>query len=208
MFDEWVFAAWSDDASIGFVSGHRLTGGRAWYWFALVEVGRPLLHLTEWEVKLRADPFIVKAPEMWAEHHCVDPLRQWTIGNEGHAVALDDPAEAFGRAYGMPTPIATDVEWYAVGPPQSVDTPVGGARSGFEQHGVAHGVVELLDRPNLDFDGWPARRWRRWGDRPGPVPLPGAVAHTGLRAGFAFPDGTVSDWVLTRSGWRCRTPLV
>lgn len=199
--DEWVFAAWSPDASAGLVSGHRLTAGRAWYWFALVEIGRPMLHLTEWDVRLRADPFIVKAPEMWAEHHCVEPLRQWTIGNEGHAVALDDATEAFGRAYGMPTPIATDVEWYAAGSPEPA---AGGA--GFEQVGVAHGLVELLDRPNLEFDGWPAHRWRSWGEHLLPVVVPTVVAHTGLRAGFAFPDGNTIDWVLTRSGWCRRTP--
>ena len=196
--EEWVFATWSVDASVGLVSGHRITGTRAWYWFALVERGRPMLHLTEWEVKLRSDPFIVKAPEMWAEHHCVEPLRQWTIGNEGHAVALDDPAEAFGRAYGTPTPIASDVEWYATGAPMPL-----GDGSGFEQTGVAHGLVELLDRPNLDLDGWPAHRWRRWGEHLGPLAVPSVVAHTGLRAGFAFPDGTSADWVLTRAGW-CR----
>jgi len=32
------------------------------------------------------------------------------------------------------------------------------------------------------------------------------VAHTGLRAPFAFPDGGVSDWVLTVDGWRIRRP--
>ena len=36
----------------------------------------------------------------------------------------------------------------------------------------------------------------------GPVALPDAFAHTGLRAPFAFPDGTVADWVLTPDGWR------
>ena len=201
--DEWVFAVWRDDGSAGFVSGHRLVGGRAWYWFALVEAGHPMLHLTEWDVRLRADPFVVKAPEMWAEHHCVDPLRQWTIGNEGHAVALDDPTEAFGRAYGTPTPIATDVEWYAASDAVSVGASQDCGWSGFEQAGVAHGLIELLDRPNLEFDGCPARRWRRWGDAIGPVLVPTVVAHTGLRICFAFPDGTSVDWVLSRSGW-CR----
>ena len=91
--DEWLFAAWRPDGTAGVVSGHRLVGRRAWYWSAVVEDDYPVLHLTEWDVRLRSDPFIVKAPEMWAEHHCVAPFEQWSIGNEGHFAALDDADE-------------------------------------------------------------------------------------------------------------------
>jgi len=199
--DEWVFAAWTPDGSAGFVSGHRLIGRRAWYWFALAQDGYPMLHLTEWDVAVRSDPFIVKAPEMWAEHHCVAPFRQWTVGNEGHAAALDDPDEALGRAYGIPTAMAMDVEWYAIGGVTAVDMPSG---QGYEQVGVAHGLIELVDRPHLELEEVPAHRWRRWGDALGPVELDEVVAHTGLRVGFTFPDGSVTDWVLSPSGWRRR----
>ena len=85
--EEWVFVAWTPDAKVGVVSGHRLVAGGDWSWAALVEAGRPLLHLTEWHVVRRSDPFIVKAPEMWAEHHCVAAMEQWTVGNEAHAAA-------------------------------------------------------------------------------------------------------------------------
>jgi len=196
--DEWLFAAWLPDASAGIVSGHRLLGTRAWYWAAFVEEGFPLFHLTEWDVVVRADPFVVKAPEMWAEHHCDDPMRQWSIGNEGHFAALDDPDEALGRAFGTPEPSATDLEWYAIGGASPI-------ADGYEQPGVVHGIVELLGRPNLEFAEAPAHRWRRWGDALGPVSLPRVVAHTGLRAPFRFPDGTVTDWVLTPDGWRTRS---
>lgn len=196
--DEWVFAAWLDDGSAGLVSGHRLVGDGSWYWFAFVQRRYPMLHLTEWDVRLRSDPFVVKAPEMWAEHHCVAPLEQWTLGNEGHAAALDDPDEAFGRAYGVPTPMSMDVEWYAT----AEATPFAGV--GYEQAGVAHGVIELIDRPYVEFAESPACRWRRYGDTLPPLPLAGVVAHTGLRAGFTLPDGVVWDWVLTPSGWRSR----
>lgn len=197
--DEWLFAVWTPDGSAGLVSGHRLVGGRAWYWFALAQEGHPMLHLTEWDVRLRHDPFIVKAPEMWAEHHCVAPFEQWTLGNEGHATALDDADEALGRAYGFPTPMSIDVEWYAT----AGATPI---EHGYEQIGVAHGVVELIDRPSLEFDEIPAHRWRRWTTDPDlrPVELDPVVAHTNLRATFAFPDGASVDWVLTREGWRSR----
>lgn len=197
--DEWLFAAWTEDATFGFLSGHRLLGTTAWYWSAVVETGRPLLHLTEWEVRVRVDPFVVKAPEMWAEHHCVSPLRQWSIGNEAHAAGLDDADEALDRAYGVPTPMAADVEWYAIGGATPID-------GGFEQVGVAHGEIELPNRPPIELIEVPARRWRRWTHEAvlPPVRLDAVVAHTGLRAAFAFPDGSVADWVLTAGGWRAR----
>ena len=43
---------------------------------------------------------IAKAQAMWAEHVCEAPFEQWTLGNETYAVALDDPDEGLGRAYG------------------------------------------------------------------------------------------------------------
>ena len=197
--DEWVFAAWRPDGSAGIVSGHRLLGRRAWYWSALVEEGWPLLHLTEWDVVVRSDPFIVKAPEMWAEHHCVAPMEQWSVGNEAHAAALDDPDEALGRGYGVPTPMAMDLEWYATERPSRID-------DGYAQDGVVHGVIELLDRPGFEFVEVPGRRWRRWSavSALAPVAVPSVMAHTGLRAPFAFPDGSVIDWVLAADGWHSR----
>ncbi len=197
--DEWVFAAWTDDARIGVISGHRLLGRVAWYWSALVEEGRPLLHLAEWEVQVRADPFVVKAPEMWAEHHCDAPMEQWSLGNEAYAAALDDVDEALGRGYGTPTPMAMDLEWYGTMPPTEIG-------HGYEQIGVVHGVVEVLGRTTIELAEVPAHRWRRWHERPRlePLALPTVVAHTGLRAPFAYPDATVTDWVLTPRGWRSR----
>lgn len=198
--DEWVFAAWTPDGGTGVLSGHRLLGRRAWYWAAMVEAGQPLLHLTEWDVAVRTDPFVVKAHEMWAEHHCVAPMEQWSVGNEAYAAALDDPEEALGRGYGVPTPMACDLEWYAVGPPVEIE-------HGYEQAGVVHGLVEILDRPDVEFHEVPAHRWRRWRDGDvelAPLELDTVVAHTGLRAPFAFPDGAVVDWVLTPRGWCSR----
>jgi hypothetical protein len=124
-------------------------------------------------------------------------MEQWSVGNEAHAAALDDPDEAFGRGYGVPTPMAFDLEWYATGQPTAVD-------DGYEQVGVVHGLVEILGRPNVEFAESPAHRWHRWSDQLEPVALDEAVAHTGLRTGFVFPDGAVCDWVLSPRGWRSR----
>jgi hypothetical protein len=200
--EEWVFTCWEPDGSVGLLSGYRIHPGRGdggWYWAALVGVGRPLLHVTEWAVPARPDPFLVKAHALWAEHTCDEPMRQWTVANETYATALEDPHDALGRAYGVSTAVAFDLEWYATAPP--VVGP-----DGYAQEGVVHAVVELVGGP-LHLTEVPARRWHRWGAALGPLEVPAAFAHTGLRAPFAFPDGTTADWVLTPDGWRSRAPV-
>ena len=126
-------------------------------------------------------------------------MEQWTVSNETYAAALDDPDDALGRAYGEPTAVAFDLEWYATATPRST----GG--TGIAQDGVVHGVVELAGGP-LHLAEVPARRWRRWGDALRPLVLADAYAHTGLRAPFLSPDGDVVDWVLTPDGWRSLVP--
>jgi hypothetical protein len=214
--EEWVFAAWSSDATLGIISGHRIVGRKAWYWAALARRGKPVLHITDFDVSIRSDPFIVKGPELWAEHTCDAEMQQWTIGNETYASAIDDLDDALGKAYGYPTAIAFDLEWYATGPGAELQPP--GAPTapkswmGYEQPGVVHGTIDLLVEEPLDFTEIPAHRWHRWSTETqpgqsvtlGPLMLPGAVAHTGVRAPFAFPDGSISDLVLTSRGWAQR----
>jgi hypothetical protein len=198
--EEWIFTCWTPDASLGAITGLRVHGATAWYWAALVRRGEPLLHVTEWDVRMRADPTVIKAHGLWAEHICEVPMQQWTVGNECFATAIQDPEEARGRAYGDPTAVAFDLEWYATAPPQ----PLGRATwSGYEQEGVVHGVVELPGS-SLPLAEVPARRWHRWGSELGVLPIGEAYAHGRLLAPFAFPDGTVAEWALTADGWRSR----
>ena len=207
--EEWVFAAWTPDGRLGVISGHRIVGRIAWYWAALAREGRSLLHVTDFDVPVRADPFIVKGEALWAEHHCDAEMQQWSIGNETYASAIEDADEALGRAYGDPTPIAFDLEWYATGRPTPIE-PVGdraGIDSGYEQLGVVHGAIEVLGEPRLELTEVPAHRWHRWTTHAtgfGPLALPEVRAHAGVRAPIAFPDGSVSDLVLTPEGWARR----
>ena len=204
-----MFAAWTADAALGVISGHRIVGRTAWYWAALAREGRPLLHITDFEVPVRTDPFIVKGEALWAEHTCDDPMAQWTIGNETYASAIDNADDAFGRAYGDPTPIAFDLEWYATGPATPLETT--GDRAavdvGYEQVGVVHGAIDILGEARLELIEVPGHRWHRWTSHTtgfGPLTLPTVRAHAGVRAPFAFPDGSVSDLVLTSEGWARR----
>ena len=132
--EEWLFTCCT--GAMGVVSGYRIVGRTAWYWAAVARAGEPLVHVTEWAVPRRADPLLVKADGLWAEHTCDAPMEQWTVANETYAAALDDPDDALGRAYGTPTAVAFDLEWYATGKPAPVE-------SGYEQVGVVHGVIEL-----------------------------------------------------------------
>lgn len=200
--EEWLFTAWTHGGAtpghaLGVVSGYRIFGRLGWYWAAVARAGQPLLHVTDWAVPRRADPLLVKGDGLWAEHTCDAPMEQWTVANETYATALDDPEDAVGRGYGVPTAIAFDLEWYAAGPPRELP-------DGYEQQGVVHGIIELAGTTGLHLDEAPAHRWHRWADQLAPVQLGEAYAHTGLRAPFAFPDGTVADWVLTPDGWRSR----
>jgi hypothetical protein len=196
--EEWVFTAWAAQPAVGVISGYRIVGAAGWYWAALARAGEPLLHVADWHVPLRSNPLLVKGDGLWAEHTCDAPMEQWTVANETYAAALDDPDDALGRAYGVPTALSWDLEWYATSQP----TPIGAA--GYEQAGVVHGEVEIGGARPLHLSETPAHRWHRWGARLEPVAIPEAFAHTGLRAPFAFPDGTVTDWVLTPDGWRHR----
>ncbi len=202
--EEWLFAAWTPEADLGVVSGHRIVGATAWYWAALARAAMPLLHITDFAVPVRADPFIIKGEAMWAEHFRDAPMEQWSIGNETYAAALDDVDEALGRAYGIPTPIAFDLEWYATGPPRPMPSDEHAADAGYRQEGVVHGRIEILGEEPIDLTEIPARRWHRWGAALGRLDQPLAAAHTGVRAPFAFADGTVNDLVLTPSGWARR----
>ena len=166
-----------------------------------MRTGEPLLLVSEWDVPRRADsPDVLKAHGLWAEHACEAPMEQWTVANECFAAALDDPDEALGRGFGTPTGLALDLEWYATRPPVALADVEG---MGFRQDGVVHGVIETAGGP-LQLTEVPGRRWRRWGMTLGVLSLPAAYAHTGARAPFAFPDGTVADWVLTPDGFRAR----
>ncbi len=80
---------------------------------------------------------------------------------------------------------------------------------GYAQRGVAHGAIDVAGRDRIELVEVAAERWHRWTTSPGglaPVVLPTVVAHTNVRAPFAFPDGSTTDLVLTPDGWRERDP--
>ena len=113
-------------------------------------------------------------------------MEQWTVANETYAAALDDPDDALGRAYGVPTALSWDLEWYATAPRPGL------CADGYEQAGVVHGVIELGGADPIHLGEVPAHRWHRWGDQLGPVELAEAFAHTGLRRRSPSPTAPSS----------------
>jgi len=189
--EAWWFWGWSPDASIGVYAGLEITGQRFDYWAGLVRAGRPYLYVAEIDsTGLRAG-LEIKPPEMWAGFNCDAPFEQWSFGNEAHGVLLDEPDEAFGRAYGDLVPVTFDVEWYASGPPEVI-------RHGYAQTGEVDAEIELLEGM-VRFEG-PGHRVHVWGSAWLPDP-PGAPTGWGLRAPYRRRDGVGVEQVLTADGW-------
>jgi hypothetical protein len=191
--ETFVFDLWSVDGSLGAFTWLTLLPNqrRAWYWSALVRADAPVLHVADNDLPLPTNGLRVRTAGLWADHHCEVPFEQWTVQNECHAVALDDPADALGRAYGTATPIAFDVEWYAT--EAAVVRP-----DGYEQRGEAHAVIEVVGGP-LEVVGAGAR-WHTWGsDRSSPGERQEGGA---LRAFWRDPTAAVIERTLTRDGWR------
>ena len=136
---------------------------------------------------------------MWADHVCEAPFEQWTVRTRRHAVALDDPADALGRAYGEAAPIALDVEWYATGSPTASWTATSSRASSTASSSFVGGDSSSTRPRPSHAPVVSARRSPR-------STCPAAFAHLGLRAPFRFPDGSVLDLVLGPDGWRSRAP--
>jgi hypothetical protein len=197
----WQVDWWAPDGSAGGTSCHVLLPnlGRAWYWAALVRQGEPLLSVVDLDQSLPVGTLRLRGGSLWADVACEAPFEQWTVMNETYAVALDDPAEALGRAFGDPLPIAFDWEWYADAPP--VLAAPEGCR-GYRVAGEVRGIVELrggnrdVHAPGRLTHWWGPRDW--FGDED--EAAVGLAAPVRLRG----PAGETSALhrVVGRDGWR------
>ena len=121
--EEWTFSFWTADGSAGGIVLLRLLppARRCWYWAALARAGEPAPPRGGLGGAVATGRARACGPTaLWADHICEAPFEQWTVANETYAVALDDPADALGRAYGTAAPLAFDLEWYATGPPTPI----------------------------------------------------------------------------------------
>ncbi|MEO5900558.1 MAG: hypothetical protein ABIR68_10585, partial [Ilumatobacteraceae bacterium] len=95
--EAWWF--WGADAAggAGVFVGIEMRGRRFDYWAGLVRDGEPYLYVEELDGSGWRGGLEIKPPEMWADHVCDVPMRQWSLGNEAHGVLLEDPTEAWRR---------------------------------------------------------------------------------------------------------------
>jgi hypothetical protein len=193
--EAWWFWGRDADAAAGLFVGLELRGERFDYWAGLVRAGRPYLYVDELDGTDLRRGLEIKPPQMWADHVCDVPFRQWSLGNEGYGVLLDDPTEAWRRAHGDLVPVTFDVEWHATSPPDPI-------ASGYSQAGEVDAVVELLEGP-VHLQG-PAARVHVWGAAYLPSSFAMPVAAPGLRAPYRRSDGAQVDQVLAPSGWWVR----
>jgi hypothetical protein len=188
--ETYVFDLWMDGAAAFTWLTLLPVQRRAWYWSVLVRDGEPLLHVADNDLPLPTAGLRVRTTGLWADHHCEAPFEQWTVRNECHAVALDDPADALGRAYGTAAAVAFDVEWYAADRATAVP-------GGYAQAGEAHAVIEVAGGP-LELVGRAARS-HTWGPLViAAAPVDAAPRHT---AYFRGPGSLTVTRSLTDAGW-------
>src|SRR3954470_21224702 len=181
---DWEESWWFDFVAAG--PDGNLVGGfvrlglwpnhnRAWYWAALVGDGRRYLLVRDEDVPLpRPGRTEVRADGLWSALECETPFDHWTIGLEAFAVALDDPAEAWGDERGDRVGLGFDLEWEAVANP--VMAPDAGR--GYRQECRVSGEVLAGRDERFTIDGHGARA-HRWG----PAALPQSAPSAGPAQG-------------------------
>jgi hypothetical protein len=197
----WQLDWWAPDGSAGGTSCHVLLPnlGRAWYWAAVVREGSPLLSVVDLDQPLPVGTLRLRGGQLWADLACEAPFEQWTVVNETYAVALDDPAEALGRGYGDPLPVAFDWEWYADAGAE-LRAPAGCV--GYVVDGEVRGEIELKGG-NLEVHA-PGRLTHWWGPRAWFADDGSAAEGLAAPVRLRGPGGATSALhrVLTADGWQ------
>jgi hypothetical protein len=162
--ESWYFDWATTDGRLG---GYVRLGlypnqGACWYWACLVGEGRPLVIVVDHDVAPpRAGSLELRAEGLWADHNVEVPFDHMTLGCEAFAVALDDPAEAYGPGppRGERVPFGLDLEWDTDG--SAYAYPPGTTR--YEVPCRVHGEVLVGDeRIPLEAVG---QRDHSWGPR-------------------------------------------
>ena len=134
--------------------------GVSWFWACVVGVERPLVFVGDHEAPLpRGDELELRAPGLWTDISCLEPLERFSVQLEAFGVGVDDPAEMYGRMRGDQVPVGFDLEWETDG--GVFGYPEGITR--YEVPCVVHGEI-LVGREKIDFDGF-GQRDHSWGVR-------------------------------------------
>ncbi len=160
--ESWYFDFFAPDGSIG---GWVRLGlypnlGVAWYHAFLVRPGQAVIAVSDDTVALPRLPSLeIRATDLWADHVCETPLEHWTVTNETHGLAVEDPAVLYQDApRGDLVPLALDLEWETDGEPYHY-----GATTRYEIPCRVHGDIHV-GAEQVAFDGW-GQRDHSWGVR-------------------------------------------
>jgi hypothetical protein len=162
--ESWSFDFVSDDGEVGGFVRLALHPAqrRAWYWAYLARPGRPVVVVRDHDVEApRGRELEVRGDGLWAQVICETPFEHWSAGLEAFAVAIDDPARAWGDERGDPTALGLDLEWEMEAPARPLPEP------GYVQPAGVHGEVLVgAERLVLDGSGWYTHAWGRpaWQD--------------------------------------------
>ena len=169
--EQWTFDAVFTDPRDGSVLlgvavgvGRRPALGRGWYHAVVVGPGRDTVSVvdTDLAVSNGAGGLELRSPGLWADHNPTAAFGHWTVAAEAFGVALEDPWEAWGRAFGAPQPVGLDLEWDPVPGADlagldPIDADLGGTwRVGCEVHGV---VLVADERHEVIGFGTRGRSW-------------------------------------------------
>jgi hypothetical protein len=164
--ESWYFDWAAPDGGLG---GYVRLGlypnlRKAWYWACLVGEGRPLVTVLDHDVPLPRTGLEVRTEGLWADHNVETALDHWSLGCEAFAVAVDDPAEAYGDLRGDRVPFGFDLEWETAGDVFPYD-----ATSRYEIACRVTGEV-LVGQERIEVDGvgqrdhsWGVRDWWSYG---------------------------------------------
>jgi hypothetical protein len=173
--EDWRFAFWSPDGSLGAVQSLTRRRGRTAVHCALLGAGRAPVVLADDDIAAVPDPryLELRSEGVWVQHVCERPFDRWTLGLEAFAVRHEDPAEGLRTGWGERLGLAFDLDWEATAEPD--DLP-----GGYGQWGEVHGEV-LVGEEVID-GSWLSHRRHRRGVPPGAeleaaVVLAGAVHH-------------------------------
>lgn len=174
--EQWTFDAVTADGTIA-VSvgvGRHVDPGtstrRGWYWLVVAGRGRTCVAVVDPDLALTSGPASLeyRSPGLWADHNCTEPGGHWSVAAEAFGVALTDPWDLWGRAFGDPTAVGADLEWDPEGPPVSApgaqgrtDVADGADPPGAWSVGCAvHGELLVGDeRHELDCSGVRGHQW-------------------------------------------------
>jgi hypothetical protein len=160
--ESWYFDFFTPDGSLG---GWVRIGlypnlGVTWYHAYLVGPDRQTVAVVDDEAPLPNAPGLeLRTHGLWADHSVETPLEHFTLGNEAHGLAVDDPADLYAdEPRGDVMPIAFDLEWETAGTPYHYV-----ATTRYEIPCTVHGTIDV-GRERIELDGF-GQRDHSWGVR-------------------------------------------